>query len=230
MTIMTTSQTTVSDTSIICLRDQNLALPRGRLMFALDATASRAPTWAIARNLQARMFREAAPPGKLCVQLVYYRGANECRASKWVSGGKELAQFMNKIDCDAGPTQISRVLAHALRETERAAVGALTFIGDAMEEELDPLAAMAGKLGNAGCPIFLFQEGRDSIVRRAFRLLALKSGGAYFEFNPDRSRAIEQLSEQLNAVARLAVGDAKGLHRITRTAIGTCPRQSYPTG
>jgi hypothetical protein len=93
-----------------------------------------------------------------------------------------------------------------------------------MEENLDELAALAGKLGKQGVPIFLFQEGRDSAVRRAFRLLALKSGGAYFEFNPGASRAVEQLSEQLNAVARLAVGDAEALERIAKTAALTDQR------
>ena len=58
----------------------------------------------------------------------------------------------------------------------------MTFIGDAMEEELDVLAAKASKLGAQGVPIFLFQEGRDPAVRKAFRLLALESGGGYFEF------------------------------------------------
>src|SRR5262249_49736659 len=202
---------------------QSPALPRGRLMFALDATASRAPTWAIARDLQAKMFRAAAPIGHLDVQLVYYR-ADECRTSKWVSSGAQLAQLMNRIECEAGYTQIGRVLAHALRATEKAAVQALVFIGDAMEEEIEELAAMAGKLGKLGVPIFLFQEGRDPAVRKAFRLLALKSGGAYFEFNPDASRAIERLSDQLNAVARLAVGDVEALQRIGATDVLTDQR------
>ena len=193
--------------------DQSPARTRGRLMFALDATASRAPTWAIARDLQAKMFRAAAPIGQLDVQLVYYR-ADQCRASKWVSSGEHLAQLMNRIECETGYTQIGRVLAHALRENEKAAVQALVFIGDAMEEQIEELAAMASKLGTLGVPIFLFQEGRDPAARKAFRLLALKSGGAYFEFNPNTSRAIEQLSDQLNAVARLAVGDVEAMQRI----------------
>jgi hypothetical protein len=204
--------TTVTTVTTVT-HDQTPTLPRGRLMFALDATASRALTWAIARDLQARMFRAAAPIGHLDVQLVYYR-ASECRASKWVSSGEHLAQLMNRIEFEAGYTQIGRVLAHGLREAEKAAVQALVFIGDAMEEQIEELAAMAGKFGTLGVPIFLFQEGRDSAVRKAFRLLALKSGGAYFEFNPDASRAIEQLSDQLNAVARLAVGDVEALQRI----------------
>jgi hypothetical protein len=195
----------------------SLALPRGRLMFGLDATASREATWTIACELQAGMFREAAPIGKLDVQLVYYR-SDECRASKWCQSGEQLTQLMKQIDCATGHTQIGRLLRYALRENERAAVQALVFIGDAMEEQIDELAALAGDLGRVGMPIFIFQEGRDSAVRSAFRLLALKSGGAYYQFNPDTSRAIEQLSEQLNAVARLAVGDVEALERIAGTA------------
>jgi hypothetical protein len=48
--------------------------------------------------------------------------------------------------------------------------------------------------------------------------LALKSGGAYFEFNPNAARSIQQLADQLNAIARLVVGDAEALERIGATA------------
>src|SRR6266850_985938 len=58
---------------------------RGRLIFALDATMSRQPMWDTACALQADMFKEAASIGGLDVQLVYYRGLAECRASQWVS-------------------------------------------------------------------------------------------------------------------------------------------------
>ncbi len=204
----------------ICLPDQNHqrpALPRGRLMFGLDATRSRAATWAIARDLQAKMFREAAPIGRLDVQLVYYRG-DECEhTKKWLSSGEHLAQLMNNLNCQAGLTQIGRVLEHALREHEKAPVQALVFIGDAFEEEVETVAAMASKCGALGMPLFMFQDisqGRDATARKAFRLLALKSGGAYFEFNPDTARAVEQLSGQLNAIARLAVGDVGALQQI----------------
>jgi GTP cyclohydrolase II len=193
-------------TPVIHMPNHNPALTRGRLIFALDATASREPTWGVARDLQAKMFREAAPVGKLLVQLVFY-GGDSCGASKWCQSGKQLASLMNKIACQAGETQIGRVLDHVLREHKTAPVQAVTFIGDAMEEELDPLTGLAGKLGWAGVLIYLFQEGRDPVVRKAFQLLALKSGGAWFEFNPDKPRAVDKLSEQLNAIARLAVGD-----------------------
>jgi hypothetical protein len=197
--------------------DQRPALRRGRLLFAVDATASRSATWQIARKLQAKMFREAAPVGHLDLALIYYRG-DECRASKWGSSGERLVQLMGRIECVAGVTQIGRVLSHALRESEEAPIQALTFIGDAMEENIDELAVKAGKLGTLGVPIFLFQEGRDPAVRKAFRFLALKSGGDYFEFNPDKPRAVELLSEQLNAVARFAVGDTQALAGISGIA------------
>jgi hypothetical protein len=44
---------------------------RGRLIFTLDATASRESTWDMAAQLQASMFEEAAKAGGLDVQLVY---------------------------------------------------------------------------------------------------------------------------------------------------------------
>jgi hypothetical protein len=207
----------MSSTEPVIHMPQDLALPRGRLMFAIDATASREATWALARQLQGDMFRAAAPVGKLEVQLVFYRG-QECRSSKWLTSGERLAALMNKVHCVAGMTQIGRVFGHALREHEKKApVGALTVIADAFEENVEDVAALASKLGMVGCPIFMFQDvsqGRDATARNAFRLFALKSGGAYFEFNPNTSRAVELLSEQLNAMARLAVGDAKALQNI----------------
>src|SRR6185436_12749665 len=89
---------------------------RGRLIFALDATMSRQPLWDTACSLQADMFRETAAIGGLDVQLVYYRGLGECRASRWVSDARQLGGLMEKIDCRGGHTQIGKVLAHARRE------------------------------------------------------------------------------------------------------------------
>ena len=180
---------------------------------------SRAPTWGIARELQAKMFREAAPIGHLDVQLVYLRGsANVAPRNGRDEWRAPRATDDSVLNAEAGYTQIGRVLKHGLAPGRKAAVQALVFIGDAMEESLEELAGLASALGTVGLPIFMFQEGRDPAVRKAFRLLALKSGGAYFEFNPDKPRAVEQLSEQLNAVARLAVGDVAALERTNKTA------------
>jgi hypothetical protein len=120
---------------------------------------------------------------------------------------------MNKIECEGGMTQIERVLKHAGAEAA-AGVQGLIFIGDAMEESIEDLAVAASRLGKLKCPIFIFQEGNDPAVEKAFRLLALKSGGQYFKFNLAALHGVERLSEQLNAIARLAVGDRTALLRI----------------
>src|ERR1044072_5915373 len=89
---------------------------RGRLIFALDATMSRQPTWDMACALQADMFREAATIGTLDIRLVYYRGLKECRASTWVSDTAHLARLMSGIACRGGNTQIGRVVCDARAE------------------------------------------------------------------------------------------------------------------
>src|SRR4051812_39450222 len=84
----------------------------GRLVFALDATMSRQPTWDIACSIQAEMFTEAAAAGGLDIQLVYFRGIGECRSSRFVSDARELGPLMGRINCHGGHTQIGRVLSH----------------------------------------------------------------------------------------------------------------------
>ncbi|MCC6890739.1 MAG: VWA domain-containing protein [Hyphomicrobiales bacterium] len=181
---------------------------RGRLIFALDATMSRQPLWDTACKLQADMFREAAAIGGLDVQLVYYRGLAECRASPWVSQAERLAELMTRIDCRGGHTQIGKVLAHARAETERRQVQALVFVGDAMEEKLDDLCQAAGELGLLGAPVFMFQEGYDAVAEQAFREIARLSKGAYCRFDPG---AANQLRELLRAAAAYAAGGMRAL-------------------
>ena len=110
--------------------------------------------------------RSASRP--LDVQLVYFRGFGECRASKFVTDTAALKRLMTGIDCRGGQTQIGKVLSHALKEMPPK-VGALVYIGDAMEEDIDDLAVKAGDLGLRGVPVFLFQEGRDSARKRRSR-------------------------------------------------------------
>ena len=181
---------------------------RGRLIFALDATMSRQPTWDAACALQADMFEAAAAAGGLDIQLVYFRGLDECRASSWVADSKRLAALMSAIDCRGGHTQIARVLAHARGETGKRKVQAVVFVGDAMEEKLDDLCAAAGELGLLGVPAFMFQEGRDTVTENAYREIARLSRGAYCRFD---TGAADELRELLRAVAAYASGGLKAL-------------------
>jgi hypothetical protein len=188
---------------------------RGRLVFALDATMSRQPTWDTACMLQADMFREAASVGGLDIQLVYFRGLNECRASGWVASGEKLSTLMGRISCVGGHTQIGKVLAHARQEHARQRVQALVFVGDAMEEPLDGLCAAAGELGLLGVPVFMFQEGHDPVAENAYREIARLSNGAYSRFD---SGSAQQLGELLRAVAAYAAGGRKALAALKQSA------------
>jgi hypothetical protein len=184
---------------------------RGRLIFALDATMSRQPTWDLAQTLQGRMFEATAAVGGLDVQLVYFRGQSECRASRFVSGGQGLAELMSRIQVHGGLTQIRKVLNHAVAEARRERVGALVFVGDAMEESVDRLSAAAGELALAGVKAFLFQEGDDPAVRRAFREIARITGGAYETFGPG---AAARLAALLSAAASYAAGGRAALEAL----------------
>jgi hypothetical protein len=181
---------------------------RGRLIFALDATISRQPTWDRACKLQAEMFGAAAQAGGLDIQLVYYRGLAECRASPWIADPHRLGALMSGIACQGGQTQIAKVLAHARRENDNGKVAVLVFVGDAMEESLDELCARAGELGLLNVKAFMFQEGYDAVCERAFREIARLTGGAFCRFAPG---AAHELAELLRAAAAYAAGGVNAL-------------------
>jgi len=189
--------------------------PRGRLLFALDATASRQPTWDKACEIQAEMFAAAAALGGLDVQLAYYRGFGEFEASPWLSNAGALTRLMIGVVCLGGRTQIGRVLDHALAETKRRKVNAVIFVGDCVEEPVDGLCDRAGRLGVLGLPLFLFHEGQDALAADAFRQMARLSGGACCPFD---AGSAEQLKALLRAVAVYAAGGWQALADHSRGA------------
>ncbi len=184
------------------------AMARGRLAFAMDATMSRQPTWDMALALQADMFAAVKRIGGLDVQLVYFRGTDECRASRWVSDPDALSALMTKVTCAGGFTQIRKVLSHARTEAARKPVNALVYVGDCMEEDIDDLCGRAGELALLGVPVFLFQEGHDAKAERAFREIARLTKGAYCRFD---AGSAAQLKDLLAAVAVYAAGGRKAL-------------------
>jgi hypothetical protein len=184
---------------------------RGRLVFAMDATMSRQPTWDMALGLQSQMFDCVKSVGGLDVQLVYFRGAGECRASKWVADPESLARLMSKVECRGGHTQLGRVLNHARCETEVARISALVYVGDCMEEAIDDVCERAGALGVHGVPVFLFQEGHDVGAMQAFREIARLTRGAYGRFD---AGSAAQLKALLSAVAVYAAGGRAAMERV----------------
>ena len=186
---------------------------RGRLIFAMDATMSRQPTWDRALQIQAEMFAETAKVGGLDVQLVYFRGFGECRASKWVSDPAALGRLMTAMECRGGHTQIGKVLAHIRKEAAERKINAVVYVGDCMEESVDELCARAGEIGILGVPMFMFQDGREPIAEQAFREIARLTRGAYCRFDRESAR---QLRELLSAVAVYAAGGRPALADLSK--------------
>jgi len=194
---------------------------RARLVFALDATMSRQPTWDLACRLQGEMFETAAGIGEmfetaagiggLAVQLVYFRGFDECRSSKWVVQPRALTDLMSQIGCRGGHTQIRRVLRHVKNEAQANPLKAFIYVGDAMEEPIDDLCAAAGELGLLGIKAFMFHEGADPIAAQAFQEIARLTGGAYARFD---ASAPHSLAGLLRAAAAYASGGASALARL----------------
>jgi hypothetical protein len=178
---------------------------RGRLMFALDATASRQPTWDSAAALTSEMFATVAAIGGLDLQLVYYCG-DQCVAGRWLSDARALSASMRSVMCQAGYTQIGRVLGHAQKENARERVNALVLVSDACEEDPESLYTAARELGEL--PLFLFQEGNDQRVGRIYAELAAITKGAFCKFD---SGAARRLADLLKAVAAFAAGGVKAL-------------------
>jgi hypothetical protein len=184
------------------------ASPKGRLIFAMDATASREPMWDRAAKIQGEMFLAARDLGGLSVQLVNYGGLMEFDASPWADNAADLVARMALVRCKAGETQIANVLRHALAETKARKVGALVFVGDAVEENADTLAGLAGQLALAGLPVFVFHEGGDPNARRTLETIARLTRGAYCPFDANAPDALKHL---LAAAAAYAAGGRAAL-------------------
>jgi hypothetical protein len=181
---------------------------RGRLLFAMDATASREPTWDQACTLQGEMFVAAEGLGGLDVRLAFYRGFDEFKVSKWTSDGHELARLMSAVRCLAGKTQIGRLLRYAGEQRRESRLDAVVFVGDCCEEDVDVVGHEAGQLGLLGLPVFIFHEGDDRVASRLFPQIAKLTRGAYCKF--DRSSP-DQLRRLLGAVAAYAAGGREAL-------------------
>ena len=181
---------------------------KGRLIFAIDATMSRQPTWNRATEIQSDMFGVAQAIGGLAVQLIFFRGIGEFQASEWTASAQVLANRMRDVTCRSGFTQLRRVLEHATAEARQTKVGAVVYVGDCFEEDLDSVAANAASLALLGVPAFMFHEGDDPRAAAAFREVARLTKGVYARFD---AGAAKQLRELLMAAAIYATGGAVAL-------------------
>ncbi len=199
----------------------------GRLIFAMDATASRGPTWNQAMNIQTEMFQEASTVGGLDVQLVYYRGLMDFGASPWMNNAEHMIRLMRGVGVVGGQTQIERMLRHANAESQSGKINALVFIGDAVEESADLILAAAGQLAVRGVPVFIFHEGGMEPAGSVFRQIASITRGAYSVFD---ANSPQQLRDLLKAVAIFAAGGRKALESYGKKAGGVALALTHQIG
>ena len=194
----------------------------GRLIFALDATASRQATWDSACELQAEMFSAAtAAGGGLAVQLCWYRGIGDFGAAEWTSQASGLIQQMGKVYCIGGRTQIGRVLNHTIQESHKQRIHSLVFVGDCMEEDPGRLYELAGQLKMLQIPVFMFHEGGDPYAASVFREIAALSGGAYCPFD---TASADQLRQLLRGVGAFSAGGLNALQQLAQREGGALPK------
>jgi len=186
---------------------------RGRLLFAMDATASRQHSWDHAMQIQGEMFSETRDMGGLDVQLCYFQGFGSFKATGWTSQSDKLLQNMTEVSCLAGETQIERVLKHTVSQAKSGKVNALVFIGDACEEDVDVLGKCAGELGILGVPTFIFHEGNDPVAAFGFQQITRLTKGAYCHFDTSSPQTLRDL---LKAVAVFASGGRKELDKLAQ--------------
>lgn len=189
----------------------------GRLLFAIDLTASRATALRDARIATAAMFDtlKFIGTGRLALKLVYYRGWGECKASGWEQDSAVLKRAMEKLSCRPGDTQIAKVLRLALAEKEP--LSGVVFIGDACEEKPEELYDLAAKLAGTGVPLFMFHDwaGRNSAdVEQAapvFEAMAEWTHGAYCRFGAGSAAALREL---LSTVAAFSAGGVEAVKQV----------------
>jgi hypothetical protein len=189
------------------LQPQQAHAAGGRLVFAMDATGSRSASWSQALVAQTAMFEAVATHGGLSVQLVHF-GGNGFNASKWVRDARQLSDIMHGVSCVCGGTQIGNVLEHVVGETRKNPVAALVYVGDAQEERLSTLSALASRLSGLGVRGFFVQDGSEPSVEEDFRRLATTMKGAYAHLGPN---AAADLKSFLSAVAVYASGGTSAL-------------------
>jgi hypothetical protein len=184
-----------------------------RLLFALDATASRQITWDLACELHTELFNEAARLGNIAIQLCYYRGLDEFVATPWTTEAAQLEHDMSTVRCRGGRTQIGRLLDHATREASLHPVRTLVFIGDCFEEDEVEVMKRAGQLAIRQLPVFVFQERGERRATRNFKKIAAITHGAHAPFD---SNSPGELRRLLAAVAHYTTGGRAALEDCSR--------------
>ena len=178
-----------------------LAGGRPRMVFAIDATASREAAWSTARDVTDALF--GAVPGVLDVALAVHGGGEVHTFSEFSPDAAAIRQAAANVTCRAGGTQLVEIMER-VRDEPRVKV--LLYIGDAFEEFEEDAVAAARDLARAGTRCIILQDADDAHAATVFGAMAELTGGALLPFD---GTAPGRLRDLLRAVATLAAGGVK---------------------
>src|SRR3954453_18605733 len=174
---------------------------RPRLIFGFDATASREPAWAAARDVTDALVQ--ALPGELDVALAVHGGGRLHTFTSFTADPNLLRDQAAAITCRAGPTQLLPLLARALAAQ---GVRVITYIGDVYEESPGRGRKLADDLGSRGIRLIVLHDTAHWTARRdaeVFLDLARRTGGCVLPFDASSPGRLRDL---LAAIAVFAVG------------------------
>jgi len=174
---------------------------RPRLVFGFDATASREPAWATARQVTDALVR--ALPGELDVALAVHGGSRLHTFTDFTADANTLRDRAAGISCIAGHTRLLPILSRSLAAS---GVRVVTYIGDVFEESPGQGRRIADEMGRRGIKLIVLHDVADWNARRdgeIFLDLARRTGGCVLPFD---ANAPHRLRDLLAAVAVYAVG------------------------
>ncbi len=177
---------------------------RPRLVFAVDATASREPAWAAARQVTDALVK--ALPGELDVALAVHGGSRVHTFTAFTDDAKTLRDRAAGVVCQAGMTRLLPILAAALK---RPGVRVVIYIGDVFEESVAHGRQLADAMGAQATRLIVLHDTADPAARRdaeVFWDLAKRTGGCVLPFDASAPAGLRDL---LSAVAAYAVGGEK---------------------
>lgn len=189
---------------------------RARLLFAMDATASREPAWDVAKQITGAMFE--AVPGALDVALAYHGGGKLVEVTPFSPDAKVFLDKVQMVRCRAGVTALNDLLTHA---TEVTRLKALIYVGDCFEEDADEALVLAKQLKLKGVRCFMFHDAASGTqgydverARTVFEQIAKMTGGALLPFD---ETAPQMLKALLEAIAYYVVQGMRALQERSKS-------------
>jgi hypothetical protein len=170
-----------------------------RLVFAVDATASREIAWNAAKGLTDSLVK-AVPEG-LEMALAVHGGCEVHTFTNFTRDARPLRTIANSIKCIAGDTRLIPILRESYA---RGGVGTVVYIGDQFEENEKEALAVASVIGRSGTRIIILHDKKRAYLddSEIFQKFAHVSNGAVLPFD---HAAIGRLKDLLAAIAVMTV-------------------------